>query len=235
MATQFLFGGRILKALLALALVALLSACATPQHNYRPDVTAVSHPPLNTIVEVGVGDEMVKQGRYTRVDTIFVQARLSVSAYTLTPGYFRKIGEDKDGEFFMPTGASNSGQIQRNFIADPPQAVYLQKEGKICVVTIYSVSTCGGADGFEKRKRDEVNDESFQRTLVYNGRVGAKINIGYREFSNSMARPAFNNNVEYDLTESKEIAYRGAQLEVLDATNRTIKYRVIKNFNEATQ
>ncbi len=43
-----------------------------------------------------------------------------------------------------------------------------------------------------------------------------------------MARPAFNNNVEYDLSESPIIGYKGAKLEVIEANNQFIKYRVIE-------
>lgn len=80
-----------------------------------------------------------------------------------------------------------------------------------------------------------LTHDSFQQTLIYSGKVGNKINIGYREFSGSIARPAFNNNVEYDLSESTTIGYKGAQLEIIEATNQYIKYRVIKNFNSALQ
>ena len=66
----------------------------------------------------------------------------------------------------------------------------------------------------------------------FSGKVGNKINIGYREFSSSMARPAFNNDVEYDLNESKTIGYNGELLEVIDANNQSIKYKVLKNFNK---
>ena len=91
-------------------------------------------------------------------------------------------------------------------------------------------------DGLRCFWREPVTSaDSLQRTLIYNGRVGDKVNIGYREFSGNTARPAFNNNVEYDLTESREIAYRGARLEILDATNRAIKFRVISNFNQANR
>ena len=64
--------------------------------------------------------------------------------------------------------------------------------------------------------------------------VGDKIDVGYREFSNNNARPAFNNDVEYDLTQSRTIGYKGAQLEVIEATNQHIQYRVIRNFNQAS-
>ncbi|MGH1391412.1 MAG: hypothetical protein ACRAUZ_14840, partial [Aeromonas jandaei] len=60
--------------------------------------------------------------------------------------------------------------------------------------------------------------------------IGNKINIGYRESSNDIARPAFNNDVEYDLNESKEIGYKGAIVEIISADNQKITYRVIKSF-----
>jgi len=46
-----------------------------------------------------------------------------------------------------------------------------------------------------------------------------------------MARAAFNTDVEYDLSESAIIGYAGARIEVIDATNTDIKYKIIKNFN----
>ena len=95
----------------------------------------------------------------------------------------------------------------------------------------------GGAGGcrdglqFEKRNWTVAGSNSFQQTLLYNGKVGNKINIAYREFSSDLARPAFNNDVEYDLSESNQIGYKGALLEVIEANNQMIKYKVIKNFN----
>jgi len=61
--------------------------------------------------------------------------------------------------------------------------------------------------------------------------VGNKLKISYREFNNNMARAAFNTDVEYDLSESAIIGYAGARIEVIDATNTDIKYKIIKNFN----
>ena len=44
---------------------------------------------------------------------------------------------------------------------------------------------------------------------------------------------AFNNDVEYDLRESSVIGYKGARIEVVEATNEHIKYKVIQNFSRA--
>ena len=78
---------------------------------------------------------------------------------------------------------------------------------------------------YEKKKYPVTNSDSFQQTLIYSGKVGDKINVGYREFSSNVARPAFNNEVEYDLSESKIIGYKGARIEVIEATNEYIKYK----------
>lgn len=75
-----------------------------------------------------------------------------------------------------------------------------------------------------------MRSNSFQQSLIYSGRIGDKINIGYREFANSQARPAFNNDVEYDFNSSNIIGYKGAEIEIIEATNQFIKYKVIRNF-----
>lgn len=80
--------------------------------------------------------------------------------------------------------------------------------------------------------RTRLSKDSFQQTLIYNGKVGNKVNIGYREFSSDLARPAFNNDFEYDLSESKQIGYEGALLDIIEAGNQQIKYKVIRSFNK---
>ena len=75
-----------------------------------------------------------------------------------------------------------------------------------------------------------MQQRSFQQTLIYSGRVGNKINIGYREFSNNAARLAYNNDVEYDLSLSKKIGYKGSLIEVIQADNTSITYKLIRNF-----
>lgn len=83
---------------------------------------------------------------------------------------------------------------------------------------------------FTITKKMSQFQDSFQQTLIYSGKVGNKINISYREFSNDMARPAFNNEAEYDLSESNQIGYKGAVIDVLEADNTKITYRLIRNF-----
>ena len=91
-------------------------------------------------------------------------------------------------------------------MSDPVQALALRKEegAKLCVITIFGGSACYEGE-YERKKQLSERGNSFQQTLIYSGRVGEKINVGYREFSSNSARPAFNNDVEYDLSSSSTI------------------------------
>lgn len=212
-----------------------LSACATPQYNYIPTAVDISEPPLNQVVQVPVGDIMLRQGIYVETDTIYVEQPFDVGAisgYEFTSGYYSKVGEDKKSTFHSPELSPEGGRVSVWGIADPYQSMQVMKEkNEICGVSIFGGKACEDEVQFRWVKRPTVQANSFQQSLIYSGKIGNKINIGYREFSSNQARPAFNNDVEYDLSESKVIAYKGAELEILEATNRYIKYRVIKNFN----
>lgn len=221
----------------SVVVASFMSGCASPKYNYTAAVTSISEPPLNTTQTSHVGDVLLRQGKYKEHDAIYLPSKADVSwAYSLLPGYYLKHGEDDGGEYYLPGGGDEAGHVDKAGLADPWKSILAKKNSQIlCVVTAFNATSCGSDINFEHRKKPMLTHDSFQQTLIYSGKVGNKINIGYREFSGSIARPAFNNNVEYDLSDSKVIGYKGAQLEIIEATNQYIKYRVIKNFNSAIQ
>lgn len=223
------------RAVLISAFVTLISACATPVANYVPNSIAISEPAIGSVNESQVGDSMLRQGRYREHDAIYLERSSSAGfAYTLQPGFYLKQGQNESGEYFLPGGGDQAGRVDKMAIADQWRSVMTQATtGVLCVVTVFNAASCGSDTSYVRRKKEVLTQDSFQQTLIYSGRVGSKINIGYREFSNSFARPAFNNNVEYDLSESRTIGYKGAQLEIIEATNQSIKYKVLRNFNPA--
>ncbi len=215
----------------------LLSGCATPKYNYRPMTMQISHPPLNAFITTQVGDIMLRQGKYSEHDALYLKENISVGilgSYKFTRGYYLKQGEDKKSEFYLPSGGPDSGSVIEGALADPFQVIRLDKKsGRLYGVSAYNLEARANKADYVKKKYSVASPDSFQQTLIYSGKIGDKINIGYREFSNDIARPAFNNDVEYDLTESKIIGYKGARIEVIEATNEHIKYKVIQNFNRA--
>jgi len=72
--------------------------------------------------------------------------------------------------------------------------------------------------------------KDFEQQLIYNGRVNNSLRFVYREFNNDMARSAFTQEVQYDLKESKIIGFKNVRIEVIEATNSSITYKVLKAF-----
>ncbi|EFI5607924.1 phage major capsid protein [Escherichia coli] len=139
--------------------------------------------------------------------------------------------EGNKADYYFLTNGADSANVEKAALADMWQGIMVEKKNNaLCVITVFGATTCETNMPIEKVNLNISGDSSFQQALLYNGRVGNKINIGYREFSANTARPAFNNDVEYDLAESKTIGYKGAKFEVLDASNQSIRYRVISNF-----
>lgn len=223
----------------AVAMGGLLAGCATPAYNYRAEATDVSAPPIGATTTATVGDVMLRQGRYQEIDAISLSETVKVGTigtYSFSPGHYVKKGQNSQGEFYNSSTLPGSGQVQTGAITDPFQSLLLEPNGtSLCGVSVFGAKVCKGGVAVRKIRVPDLTPDSFQQTLIYSGKVGNKINIGYREFSGSLARPAFNNDVEYDLSDSNVIGYKGAQLEVLEATNQHIKYIVRRNFNAAQQ
>jgi len=225
--------------LFSAAVLSSVSACATPNYSYVPQVQEISRPPLNVVSRVGVGEQMLVQGRFEERDVLRLVEEVRVGAlgaYTFSPGHYVKVGERDGVGFYAESHVPGSGRVQANALADPFQVIEFNAVTKqICGVTVLNLKVCRAVPSATTERIPIQSDNSFQQTLIYSGRVGGKINIGYREFSASVARPAFNNDVEYDLNESPMIGYMGAQVEIIKATNEYIEYRVIRNFNPATR
>lgn len=223
------------KKLLCVAASFAVVGCATPLTNYQPTIRKISEPPVNSINSVNVGERMLSQGAVTEREALYFPVAQKTSfQHTIQQGYYPKRGEDSE---YIQYGISNelgAGKVVDGPLSDPSQGLTLRKsDNAICMFTIYNMNTnCKTGLDFKRQNWATVDTNSFQQTLLYNGKVGSKINIGYREFSGDMARPAFSNAVEYDLNDSRQIGYKGALLDIIDANNQMIKYKVLKNFND---
>lgn len=226
-----------MKILIICAVLCTLAGCATPQYNYSPQKTNLSNPPIGSVNTAFVGDSMIKQGILVKYDAIYLPKRQKINwLYTLLPGYYTKKGVDNNSEYFLPSKGKDGGDVRKAALADNWEAVHAYKnKPTLCVVSVFHEDFCKDNANFKREKRTMVTPDTFQQTLIYNGKVGQKIDIGYREFSGDLARPAFSNNVEYDLNDSNVIGYKGARLKILKANNQSITYKVISNFNGATQ
>ena len=201
--------------------------------------TIVVKPPLNTESTAQAGEEILHQGTYYERDVIHLSQELRIGdngAYTIAPGYYVRTGGSGDWTSYAPAVNDPEG----GSIKKAPDVVTLQPgfqvsgDGKtVGVVTNFYQAVYGEGKGITRSTRPALSSESLQKALVYGGMSGNKIKIGYREIWMHIVRPSELQFVEYNLSKSKIVESHGARIEVLDATDKSISYRVLKSFSSA--
>ena len=73
---------------------------------------------------------------------------------------------------------------------------------------------------------------TFQQTIEYGGRSGDVLKFTYSEFTDGFARQAFTREFQVDLSQGSVAAYKGAVIEIASATNSSITYKVVRNFQQ---
>ena len=234
------------QAALILATI-FLAGCETTTGVVRVAGTAqiVHTPKVNTDAEVEIGQTIISKANLTTYPAVKVNQTLSETikqslmnnrhsgTITINPGIYKKTSEDANGSFFPdPYGTFN-------FIAGTVKCtcgVYVPHDGKKSPV-MFTYHTTIGATGFEfgvnqiditKTISEVWSTDSFKKELVYGGLSQKTISISYREFSDGTARPAFTQDLKYDLSEGDEIGFRGARFQVIKASNTVLKYKVTK-------
>ncbi len=218
----------------SLALLAFGAALAPL--TFGAENAPVTTPQLHTESVAQVGDEILHEGVYYERDVIHLSEDVVIGengAYTLTPGYYLRSGGGGDWEsYVVATDDPEGGRIIK-----APDVVTLQESflvssdgATIGVVTNYYQAVYGKATGVTRSSRPALSSEYTQKALLYGGKTGSKIKLGYREIWMHITRPSELQFVEYDLADSKIIESNGARIEVIRATSDSIRYRVLQSF-----
>ena len=72
----------------------------------------------------------------------------------------------------------------------------------------------------------DASDKGFRSELVFQGVGAGVLYLAYREFVNDMARPAFTQEIRYDFEGPTTIAFQTLEIDVLEAGNMGIRYKV---------
>jgi len=78
-----------------------------------------------------------------------------------------------------------------------------------------------------------IKRDSFKYAALYQGKSKDSIKISFREFKDDMARPAFTQDIDYELAEdgTATVGFKGLRIQVLNATNLELTYRIIKDYD----
>ncbi|EKT58495.1 hypothetical protein [Providencia sneebia] len=222
------------KLLATLVGFSLLSGCAVTEYNYIPDSHKISEPKVGSVNQVGIGEPLVRSGNMSEIDGIKVLNTVQIDlAYKVTPGVFKKVGSSDKGDFYMPTNTIDSGSVIVEVIGQPWESLLVKKEtNELCVVTEFNVFICDSGAQLERIKLSNTDGNSFEQALIFNGKEGQNINVSYRKLGSNVQQQGFGNTIQYNLSESDIIAYKGVKLKVLDSRHESIKYEVLSNFSD---
>ena len=83
-------------------------------------------------------------------------------------------------------------------------------------------------DAVENKVAFEYQAYTFQQSIEYAGRNDDNLKFTYSEFTDGFARQAFNREFQIDYSQGNVAAYKGALIEIHEATNTNIDYSVIR-------
>jgi hypothetical protein len=216
------------KFLLAIITISLVS-CGVQTKYVTPENITTYTPELNETNNSEIGITLVSKETGYKYNAIKISKGRKAK-----PGYIVK--EIKEGDVFIHDIYTSKYNLYSN-PADISYGIAIPKLGGQAI--IYSNNGMGinfikikeGIE-FKETFAPVPKKEYFKQEFIYNGRVGNALKFIYREYIDDLARPAFTQDLQYDLSESKTIGFRGLRIEVITATNTNIEYKVISQFSK---
>jgi hypothetical protein len=147
---------------------------------------------------------------------------------TILPGEFELIATRPEGDYYQ--GTATYSMLGQAVPASERAGVFVPSDKtKPAVIYHFALGYHYGTKPVSYTSKEIVRftPESFRRELVYSGVSQNTVTVVYREFKDNLARPAFTQELKYDLAQSRVIGYKGARFEVLDAGNTAITYKVL--------
>lgn len=213
---------------LGMLLPILLTACtttATPPIKF----SNISIPLLNTDSTAYLGDKLITQATGYYADSITLGA-MDAYATDIQGGVFYNV----PNTIIYKSNESDTVTLNNGFgtpLSKQNWVRFYKESNEICPNrgNCYDSSEISIELG---SKQLVVKENSFQQIIEYNGKSGDILKFTYREFSNNMARQAYNTDFTMDLNDGDTIGYKGALIKVIKANNNKIEYSVIRNFNK---
>jgi hypothetical protein len=192
-------------------------------------INTVHIPELNTISTKEVGDSMYEKINQYVFDTYTVKINQEILGMEFYDNYdllvwsqndYKSICSKKNDICLLDTNHNGtfSHYVEIGSYVKNNQPNILPLDKQVTYKTIQNIN---------------YKNDSFKYQALYQGKVGNKIKISFREFNDNMARPAFTQDIEYELESNNPtiIGFKGLRIKVIKVTNQNITYSVIKDYN----
>ena len=217
-----------MKFLVTFSFLLILTGCAVRTKVTAPDNFSISIPQLNTNQEAEIGISLVsKESGYK------YKALQILKATKIKTGYILK--EVKEGDIFINDSYTSTYDLYSNIDGSTYGIALPKSNGRAITFAKLGMGLTFNKNNMTIEYKEVLmpisKKEYLKQDFIYNGKVGNAIKFTYREYVDDLARPAFTQDLQYDLTESSIIGFRGLRIEILSATNTKIEYKVLTHFS----
>lgn len=215
----------------------LASGCASTQ-TIPPQIEQIDRPALGAVVEIELGETAVESGRRRSLPGLALSNELTWGdgvlrkRFTVAPGRLAARQSDARHTYYfsdrmtardplLGTAPYASGGLCRANDGSGPVRGFITPG--LCVLS------WNATPQVRDIRIDEADEGARRRELIYHGRADGKVRFLYRETAGDDARQS--QSIDYDLNHSAVIGFRGARLEVLEADNTRLRYRLLAPFD----
>lgn len=220
-----------------LSMIVLLTGCSNA---VRPMVKMVDSLPVGEVQTCTVGEPMAEKGTLTVLPGFI--AKQSYHLPAIDGVLFPMV---KQGTTFVCRQSLDNGDLlcqspalkQKDVLTvagqkiqfPTPLFIFDSREGDLLGIYYVQSGHYRLQDdlptGLFEKKEIALKD-SFKEELVYDGKNRDTISITYKEFSGDLEKPLSSKSIQYDMTSNISITFNDKVIEVLDADENSIKFRV---------
>jgi|JI10StandDraft_1071094.scaffolds.fasta_scaffold20558_5 hypothetical protein len=229
--------GGLMKSILAIVALMTLGACASATA-VAPRVELIDSPPVAQLARAELGDTILEKGKLSTYEGLRLKNELTwgdgffLKKFTISPGRLRATHEDKNFLYYRSEAMTSYDAMIGTF--PYPGGLCVNHANRSVIQAFIQVGVCNitpnVAPDVERLRVTDVDAPNFRQELIYNGRSGDTIKFLYREFAGDYARAPFSQEVQYDLKDGNTIGFKGARIEIVEATNTNLSYRVVSSF-----
>lgn len=214
-----------------LAFAMAMTSCATTVTLSEPSRSEKDYPALNEVAKAYVGDRMLYQASLLEGEgmTILEDAAICnalVREILVSKGSVFSKGLGSDGEIYYCGDTIWNNKFEGT--KTDYVACFTILPSGLFKTRIHG--SCSEPVKYELGTYVRAEPDNLQKTLMYSGKSGSVIYLSYREFSGDMARPAFTQDLTFDISTDNVVGAKGALIEILNASNTSVEYRVISTF-----
>lgn len=194
------------------------------------EMKTVHIPEFNKVAKAEVGENMYQKiyAYFSHDKSIRLRGKVSVE------GLGVEFSPDDEFELVVLETGNNAGYGKGFYLVDSNNSGLLTHVVASIIPGVTQKYIINKPIQYEivPAKPEMYGDDSYTKDALYQGKIGNKINISFREFYNGLARHAFTQNIEYELDANGTavVGFQGLRMNIIKATNVDIEYVVVKGY-----